>query len=121
MIATLSIFIENIYYCSVLLGAMIRHPLSPEGVHPQISSSMRLLILCLVRLHLFVIFYCLFIFSKNISFIGSLDKCHTSVFKALIFFIVLSQLFPLSHSFGIDCRACLNRICNSESGFPYYN
>ena len=34
-------------------------------VHPQISSSLRLLVLCHARPDLFVIYYCLFIFSKN--------------------------------------------------------
>ena len=63
---------------------MIHQPLSP-GVHPQISSSLRYLVLCLVRPDLFVMNYCLFInFKELISFICSLDKCHTSVFNALI-------------------------------------
>ena len=47
---------------------MIHQPLSPDGVHPQISSSLRLLVLCLIHPDLFVIFvmyYCLLIFSKN--------------------------------------------------------
>ena len=34
---------------------------------------------------LFVIYYCLFSLKELISFIDSLDKCHTSVFNALIF------------------------------------
>ena len=64
---------------------MIHQPLSPDGVHPQIISSLRLLVLCLFRPEWFVINYCLFIFFKElVSFIGSLDKCHTSVFNALI-------------------------------------
>ena len=66
-------------------GAMIHQPLLTDAVHPQIRSSLRLSVPCLVRPDLFVIYYCLFIFSKNsFSFIGSLDKCHTSVFNALI-------------------------------------
>ena len=75
------------YLCPLYrsIGAMIHHPLSPDGVHPQISSSLRLLVRCLVRLDLFVINYCLFIFFKElISFIGFLDKCHTGVFNVLI-------------------------------------
>ena len=44
---------------------MIHQPLSSDGVHPQISSSLRLLVLCLLRLDLFIIYQCLFIFSKN--------------------------------------------------------
>ena len=56
---------------------MMHQPFSPDGVHPQISSSLRLIVLA--------IYYCLFIFSKKlISFIDSLDKCHTSIFNALI-------------------------------------
>ena len=41
---------------------MIHQPLSPDGVHPQVSSSLRLLVLCLVRPDLFVIYYCLSVF-----------------------------------------------------------
>ena len=44
---------------------MIHQPLSPDGVRLQISSSLRLLVLCHVCPYLFVIYYCLFIFSKN--------------------------------------------------------
>ena len=59
----------NLLYRSI--GAMIHvhQPLSPDGVHPQKSSSLRLLVLCLVRPDLFVIYYCLFIFSKD-SFVS---------------------------------------------------
>ena len=60
---------------------MIHQPLSPDGVDPKISSSLRLLVLCLVCPDLY---YCLFIFKEPISFIGSLDKFHTSVFNALL-------------------------------------
>ena len=86
MIATFSFCIENIYYLQYRsIGAMVHQPLSLDGVHPQI----RLLVLCLVRLDLFVITYFLFIFFKElVSFIGSLDKCHTSVFNALIFMLI---------------------------------
>ena len=71
------------------IGAMIHQSLSPDRVHPQISPSLRLLVRCLVRQDLFVIYYSLviylfiylFIFFKGpISFIGSLD----GVFNALI-------------------------------------
>ena len=74
------------------IGAIIHQPLSSDEVHPQICSSLRLLVLCLVRPDLSVIYYCLFIYyyfffpEKLISFIGSLDKCHSSVFNALITF-----------------------------------
>ena len=44
---------------------MIHQPLSPDGVHPEISSSPRLLVLSFVRPDLLVINYCLFICSKN--------------------------------------------------------
>ena len=65
---------------------MIHQPLSPDGVHPQISSTLRFLVLCLVRPDLFVINYCLFIFSKNsfLSLAPLIDKCHTSIFNGLI-------------------------------------
>ena len=44
---------------------MIYQALSPDGVHPQISSSLRFLVLCLVRPDMLVINNCLFILSKN--------------------------------------------------------
>ena len=55
-------------------------------------SSLRLLLLCLLHPDLFVIYYyCLLIFFKKlISFIGSLDKCHISIFNALISHLISS-------------------------------
>ena len=44
---------------------MIHQPLSPDGVRPQISSSLRLFVLCTVRQDMFVIHYCFFFWSKN--------------------------------------------------------
>ena len=63
-----------------------------EFIHKSVFfSSPRLLVLCLVRTDLFIIYYCLFIFSKKLfSCIGFLDKCHTSVFKALICYTVFN-------------------------------
>ena len=85
MIATLSYFIEiiNNGYI-VLLVQWYCNLLSPHWVCPEMNSSLRLLVLCLFRPDLFVIHYCLF-FKELIPFIGSLDKCHTSVLNALIF------------------------------------
>ena len=71
---------------------MIHRPLSPDGVHPQIGSCLKLLVICLVRPDMFVVNYCLlfiYFFKELIYFIGFLDKCHTSVFNALI--IILSR------------------------------
>ena len=75
------------------IGAIIHQPLSPDGVHPQISSSLRLLVFALfVRA---CSSYCLFIFSKElISFNGSLDKCRTSV---LIFPFLVHHLLLRLH------------------------
>ena len=63
--------------------------LSPDGLHPQISLSLTLIILHLVRLDLLVICTLLFVyfFKELISFIGTLDKWHTSLFNALIFLV----------------------------------
>ena len=55
---------------------------------PQISSSLRLLVLCHVRPHMFVVHYRLFIFSKNL-FLPSPPVTNANVFNALIFFEVL--------------------------------
>ena len=48
----------------VLLAQWYTNILSPDGVHPQISSSLGLLVLCLVRPDLFIIHY--FFFPKNL-------------------------------------------------------
>ena len=68
---------------------MIHQPLLPDGVHPQISSSLGLLVLCLVRHILLFVYF----FKELISFISSLDKCHTSVFNALIRYTVNTLVF----------------------------
>ena len=70
---------------------MIHQPLSP-GVHPsnQFVPDMFSPLPCsfgLVRNKLLFIYY----FKELISFAGSLDKCHTSVFNALIYLRV--QMF----------------------------
>ena len=99
---------------------MIHQSLSPNGVHLQISSSMRLLVLCLVRPDLFVIYYCLLIFSKN-SFLSlapltnatlacqSVSRVSVVVRKSVGLAIIRSQVrFPgAGVNFG---RECLDRI-----------
>ena len=54
-------------------------------VHPQISSSPNVLVLwlCSCSFGLLGHYYCL-IFKLKISYIVSLEKCHTSAFNALI-------------------------------------
>ena len=42
--------------------------LSPDGVHPEISLSLRLLVICLLPPDLMIIYYCLFIFFKRTHF-----------------------------------------------------
>ena len=65
---------------------MIHQPLSPDGVHPQnqfVPEIVSILPFSSGRVRHTLLFVC---FVKElISFIGSLDKCHTSVFNALIF------------------------------------
>ena len=96
MMASLSFFIEIIFnHYIILLAQRYTNFLSPERVHLHISLSLRWLVLCLTRTAFFVIYYCLFIFFKElISSIGSLDKCHTSVFNALIIFQFLMFNIP---------------------------
>ena len=92
MIVTLSFFIENIFNrLIVLLAQWYTNLLSPDGDHPNISLSLRLLVVCLVCTDLFVIHYCLqFFFKELISFIGSLTiGSQTSV---LIYFCCLVEL-----------------------------
>ena len=91
MVATLPFFLENIYNCYiVLLVHLYTNLCHLTEFIPQIRSSLRSLVHCLVRPDLLVIYmyYCLFILFKELIsfffFFGSLDKCHTSVFNALI-------------------------------------
>ena len=85
-IATLSFFLLKISISTYLpIGAMIHKPLSPDGVHPpnQFVPEIVSPLPCssgLVRHKLLFVY----LFKELISFIGSLDKCHTSVFNALI-------------------------------------
>ena len=71
-------------YIKHMMAPITRGMPNADRVHPSppISSSLRLLVLFLVRPDLFVLHYCLFIFFKEISsFIGFLEKFHTSVFQ----------------------------------------
>ena len=81
------LFIENIYIL------MIHKPLSPDIVHPQISASLRLFL----SFFLFVWTWSSYItvelfFKERISIIGSIDKCHTSVFNALIKTMIITKI-----------------------------
>ena len=102
IIATLSFFIENVCNCYIVLLALCHlagktgyspwysyvysHTWWPVHWRPWDCSSP-----CwpsLVRHTLLIIYF----FKEPISFIGSLDKCHTSVFNALIFLLILIYL-----------------------------
>ena len=64
---------------------MIHQPLSPNGVHPKITSLEIVCPLsCSSALNRHILLFVYFS-QKRISFIDSLDKCHTSVFNALIY------------------------------------
>ena len=71
---------------------MIHQPLSPDGVHPpnqfvpEIVSPMP----CSSGLVRYILVFVYF-FKELISFIGFLDKCHTSVFNALISVVVAGK------------------------------
>ena len=60
---------------------MIHQPLSPDGVRPAYSSYITV---------------CLFFVKELISFMPPppLDKCHTSVFNALINIQIMLMIFP---------------------------
>ena len=95
MIATLSFFIENIYNrCIVLLVQWFTNLLSPDGVHPQISSSLRLLVLCLVRPTCSSYITVLFVsfFKELISFFTNA----TPAFSTLWFFFLLQVKMPFN-------------------------
>ena len=78
------------YHSIHSFGVMIDN-LCHRRVPPKTISPMNLFVLWIFGLGLFVIYYCLFIFFKSqIHDIGFLDKCHTSVFNALIKNVILS-------------------------------
>ena len=79
---------------------MIHQPLSPDRVHPQVSSSLRLLTHYLVCHTLLFIYY----FKELISFIDSLDKCHTSIFNTLISTIVMREKNIVSSTGKINSK-----------------
>ena len=66
------------------------HPLNqfvPESVGPLpcFPAFVRHTLLCFFFFFFCCCCCCFFFFNELISFIGSLDKCHTSVFNALIY------------------------------------
>ena len=61
-------------------------PLSPNRVHPQINSSLRLLALCLVRPDLFVILCCFF-FSKD-SFLSLATLTNATPAFSTLWFVI---------------------------------
>ena len=60
-------------------GVLPQNQFVPEIVSPLSCSSV------LVRHTLLVVYF----FKEHISFIGSIDKCHTSVFNALTGYVVI--------------------------------
>ena len=65
---------------------MIHQPLSHDRIHPQFVPDTVSTLSCSSGLIRHILRFVYFIFFKELmSFIGSLDKCHTSVFNALIF------------------------------------
>ena len=82
---------------------MIHQPLSPDQVHPQ-NQFVREIVIPLPCLSVLVrhtlLFVCLLLQSIHL-FIGSLDKCHTSVFNALIY---LSRWIQLCDKKKSDIR-----------------
>ena len=106
----------------VLLEQWYTNLLSPDGVHSQISSSLRLLVFYLVRPDLYVIHYCLFIFSKN-SFLSLAPLTNaTSAFSTLWLGMYLyglkSSAMGLGHLFK-----CIDTIhCKwLDAGFEYFS
>ena len=85
MTETLSFFIDNFYNRFIVLLAQIYTNFvtwgssSPNQFVPEIVSLLPCLSGLVRRILLFVYF-----FKERISFIGSLDKCHTRVFNTLI-------------------------------------
>ena len=99
---------------------MIHHPLSPGVVRPQISSSLRLLVICFVcPACSSYITICLFKKKKTISSIGSLDKCHTSVSNALVSF-VFSQTRFTTMTLGIPTAVNMYFFFGSFIVYVYF-
>ena len=86
MIATLSFSLKiSIYPLYHSIGAMIHKLLLPDRVHPpnQFVPEIVSHLPCSSGLARHKLLF-VYIFKELISFIGSLHKCHTSVFNALI-------------------------------------
>ena len=106
MIAT-PFFDKNIYNRYIVrLAQWYTKLLSPDGVHPQINSSLWLLVLYLVRPDLFVIHYCLFIFTKNSFLSLALMRNATPAFTTLW----------LSKALESACT-CIGKPCRSHQTF----
>ena len=90
--------------CIVIHGGQFTggvHP--PNQFVPEIFSPLP----CspaLVRHTLLIVYFC----KELISFIGSLDKCHTSVFNALIYLSAIGRLI---------CRREMSLIGSTSFGF----
>ena len=101
---------------------MIHQPLSPDRVHvpngfvPEIVSPWS----CssgLVR-HILPFVY---FFKGLISFIGSLDKCHTSVCNALILFGGISFFFTRNAPPTLNAKSIKRKIVGLSSFEKLYN
>ena len=116
MIATFSFFIESIYNCYLycFMGAIIHQPLSHNGFHPQISLSLRLLVLCHVLPDLFVVYYCLLIFLKN-TFLSlvPLTNATPAFLRFDFFFKIMRTPWKKQKNTKINCLVGMD----SGSGF----
>ena len=81
----------------VLLAQSYTNLLSADIGHPQFSSSLILLEL----FHHTLLF--VYLFKEIISFIGSLDKCHTSVFNALMYNLTESSIRTVGKLQSVKC------------------
>ena len=114
MIATLSFFIEKNRYI-VLLAQQYTNLLPPDGVHPQISSFLRVLVLCLIYPDLFVKHYCLCICPENSLLSLTRLTNATPAFSTFLFLFV-----PIPYSGVSSVQNLKTEVVSQNSRLDYF-
>ena len=84
----------------VTLLYSFRNQFVSELVRPLACLSRLVVILLLLFIYLFYLFF--FFFKLSIPYIGSIDKCHTSAFNALIISILSLVLLTRNYSANVS-------------------
>ena len=91
---------------------MIHQTLSLYRVHPEIRSSLKFVVLCLVRPDLFIIYYCFFYFFKELI-------CFFFFFFFFFFFCLSNFNDPVTNAF--QKHGCERKKIVVTSIFSFYH